>query len=66
MDREIEGVPTADYLWSVKRVVPFLKSTTVLPRKKTGCAPDETNAQAWSAAQKGPGPGAFSGPRCAR
>jgi fructose-bisphosphate aldolase class I len=25
MDREIEGVPTADYLWNTKRVVPFLK-----------------------------------------
>ena len=25
MDREIEGQPTADYLWNVKRIVPFLK-----------------------------------------
>ncbi len=25
MDREIEGRPTSDYLWNVKRVVPFLK-----------------------------------------
>ena len=25
MDRDIEGEPTADYLWDVKRVVPFLK-----------------------------------------
>jgi fructose-bisphosphate aldolase, class I len=25
MDRDIEGEPTADYLWNVKRVVPFLK-----------------------------------------
>jgi len=25
MDRDIEGQPTADYLWSKKRVVPFLK-----------------------------------------
>lgn len=25
MDREIEGRPTADYLWNVKQVVPFLK-----------------------------------------
>jgi len=25
MDREIDGQPTADYLWNVKRVVPFLK-----------------------------------------
>jgi fructose-bisphosphate aldolase class I len=25
MDRSIEGQPTADYLWNVKRIVPFLK-----------------------------------------
>lgn len=25
MDRDIEGKPTAEYLWNVKRVVPFLK-----------------------------------------
>jgi len=25
IDREIEGKPTADYLWNVKRIVPFLK-----------------------------------------
>ena len=25
MDREISGRGTADYLWSVKRVVPFVK-----------------------------------------
>src|ERR1700745_168379 len=25
MDRNVEGQPTADYLWNVKRVVPFLK-----------------------------------------
>jgi fructose-bisphosphate aldolase class I len=25
MDRTIEGQPTADYLWNVKRIVPFLK-----------------------------------------
>ena len=25
MDREIEGRPTADYLWSVKKIVPILK-----------------------------------------
>src|SRR5437762_12760163 len=25
MDTDIEGQPTADYLWNVKRVVPFLK-----------------------------------------
>jgi fructose-bisphosphate aldolase class I len=25
MDREVEGRPTADYLWDAKRIVPFLK-----------------------------------------
>ncbi|HTI77374.1 MAG TPA: class I fructose-bisphosphate aldolase, partial [Mycobacterium sp.] len=25
MDRQIEGRPSADYLWNVKRIVPFLK-----------------------------------------
>lgn len=25
MDREVEGRPTADYLWGAKRIVPFLK-----------------------------------------
>src|SRR5690349_15918282 len=25
LDREVQGQPTADYLWNVKRVVPFLK-----------------------------------------
>src|SRR5262245_44430644 len=25
MDRDIEGQPSADYLWNVKRIVPFLK-----------------------------------------
>ena len=36
MDREIEGRPTADYLWSVKRVVPFLKVDKGLATEKDG------------------------------
>ena len=36
MDREIEGQPTADYLWSVKRVVPFLKVDQGLAAEKDG------------------------------
>jgi fructose-bisphosphate aldolase class I len=36
MDREIEGRPTADYLWSVKRVVPFLKIDKGLAEEKDG------------------------------
>ena len=36
MDREIEGQPTADYLWNVKRVVPFLKVDKGLQPEKDG------------------------------
>jgi fructose-bisphosphate aldolase class I len=36
MDREIEGRPTADYLWNVKRVVPFLKIDKGLADEKDG------------------------------
>jgi fructose-bisphosphate aldolase class I len=36
MDREIEGRPTADYLWNVKRVVPFLKVDQGLASEKDG------------------------------
>jgi fructose-bisphosphate aldolase class I len=36
MDREIEGQPTADYLWNVKRVVPFLKVDKGLGAEKDG------------------------------
>jgi len=36
MDREIEGQPTADYLWNVKRVVPFLKVDKGLTEEKDG------------------------------
>src|SRR6266550_1433147 len=34
MDREIEGQPTADYLWTVKRVVPFLAALLDKARAK--------------------------------
>ncbi|OLC11062.1 MAG: fructose bisphosphate aldolase [Deltaproteobacteria bacterium 13_1_20CM_2_69_21] len=36
MDRDIEGQPTADYLWNVKRVVPFLKVDKGLDPEKDG------------------------------
>jgi fructose-bisphosphate aldolase class I len=36
MDRVIEGQPTADYLWNVKRVVPFLKVDKGLATEKDG------------------------------
>jgi fructose-bisphosphate aldolase class I len=36
MDREIERQPTADYLWNVKQVVPFLKVDKGLVAEKDG------------------------------
>ena len=36
MDRDIGGQPTADYLWNVKRVVPFLKVDKGLAAEKDG------------------------------
>ena len=36
MDRDIEGQPTADYLWNVKQVVPFLKVDQGLAVEKDG------------------------------
>src|SRR5262249_30459692 len=36
MDREIEGQPSADYLWNVKRVVPFVKVDQGLSEEKDG------------------------------
>ena len=36
MDRTIEGQPSADYLWNVKRVVPFLKVDQGLAEEKDG------------------------------
>jgi len=36
MDRDVEGQPTADYLWNVKRVVPFLKVDKGLQPEKEG------------------------------
>ena len=36
MDGEIEGRPTAEYLWNVKRIVPFLKVDKGLEPEKDG------------------------------
>ena len=36
MDRKIERLPTAEYLWGVKRVVPFLKVDQGLAAEKNG------------------------------
>jgi len=35
IDRDIEGEPTADYLWNMKRVVPFLRWTRAWQRRAT-------------------------------
>ena len=36
VDREIEGVPSADYLWNEKRIVPFLKVDKGIVEEKDG------------------------------
>ena len=36
MDRDVEGQPTADYLWNVKNVVPFLKVDKGLADERDG------------------------------
>ena len=36
MDREIQGAPTADYLWKTKQIVPFLKVDKGLEPEKNG------------------------------
>ncbi len=36
MDREIDGQPTADYLWNVKNIAPFLKVDKGLEDEKDG------------------------------
>ncbi|MBN2562500.1 MAG: fructose bisphosphate aldolase [Phycisphaerae bacterium] len=36
MDRQIQGIPTAEYLWEVKQVVPFLKVDKGLAPEKDG------------------------------
>src|SRR2546425_1751745 len=36
IDRDVEGKPTADYLWNVKRMVPFLKVDKGLAAEKSG------------------------------
>jgi len=36
MDRDVQGQPTVDYLWNVKRVVPFLKVDKGLAEERDG------------------------------
>jgi fructose-bisphosphate aldolase class I len=37
MDREIDGIPTATYLWDTRKVVPFLKIDKGLEAEVDGC-----------------------------
>src|SRR2546426_7291963 len=52
MDRDIERQPTADYLWNVKRVVPFLKVDKGLAAEKDGGPVDAAHARACCAARQ--------------
>jgi len=36
MDPDVQGIPTADYLWNTKRIVPFLKVDKGLAPEKNG------------------------------
>ena len=65
IDRDIEGMATADYLWNVKRVVPFLKVEKVVDRRLGGRAADEADPELAALLER-PGASASSGPRCAR
>src|SRR6266852_1221950 len=38
-DRDVEGQPTGDYLWNVKRIVPFLKVDKGLAEERGGVQP---------------------------
>ncbi len=65
MDRDIEGRGTADYLWSVKQVVPFLKIDKGLADEANGAQmmkPMPTLDALLARARAR----AYSGPRCAR
>ena len=52
LDRDIEGVPSSEYLWSQKNVVPFLKVDKGLAAEQDGRATDEADTRAACAAEK--------------
>ena len=66
MDREVEGRGTADYLWNVKRVVPFLKVDKGLADEVERHPGHEAHARAWTASARRRSARACSAPRCAR
>jgi fructose-bisphosphate aldolase, class I len=55
MDRDVEGVPSARYLWHNKHIVPFVKVDKGLEAEEDGVQPDEADARARRAAGAGPG-----------
>ncbi len=66
MDRAIERRPTADYLWNVKRVVPFLKVDKGLAAEKDGVQLMKPMPALSCAARQSQSEAASSEPRCAR
>ena len=66
MDREIEGKPTARYLWEEKNVVSFLKVDKGLAGRGGRSPDDEADAGARPAAGPGEGERGLRGRRCAR
>ena len=65
MDREVEGRPSAEYLWHAKRVVPFVKVDQGLADEKDGVQLMKP-ILLWRRCSRRPPPGASSEPRCAR
>jgi fructose-bisphosphate aldolase, class I len=59
MDREIEGRPTADYLWNVKQVVPFLKIDKGLADEQDGAQVMKPNPGLDDLLQRAKGKGIF-------
>ena len=66
MDRQVEGRGTADYLWSVKNVVPFLKVDKGLADQAYGVQTDEADPGLWRAVRTRPSVSACSVRRCDR
>src|SRR5688572_27178921 len=59
MDGQINGLPTADYLWNVKRIVPFLKVDNGLAPERDGVHLIKAMPQLSSLLKKAKGKGIF-------
>ena len=66
MDREVEGRGTADYLWSAKQVVPFLKVDKGLADEANGTQLMKPMPDLDEPLRAGGRPRACSARRCAR